>query len=166
MDKTTQNHSLDSQLCLSCGICCRGIFFYHDNDPFAFGRSPEVQNPLFPMACRLLHEQENSCVIHDNPARPSLCQTFQCQVLKSLLRNEISLEQARHKVKAFGELLISVLSRLPHDDAVTPRPVYLMLEKKLAVLRQELENGNRENLNLFMDIIWLRLLIARYIISP
>jgi hypothetical protein len=154
--------SKSSQLCLVCGICCQGIFFYHDLKPDKFGISPEPLNPILPLTCRLFREKENRCLIHEDVSRPPLCQTFQCQILKRLLQDEITVEQAQTVIKNIKTLLSKILIQLPQHD--TTRPAYVLIESTYDSLKLELDSGDQSHLELFMDIIWLRLQMSRHII--
>lgn len=155
--------SRSSQLCLACGICCQGIFFYHDQDPEQFAISPEPHNPLLPLTCRLFREKDNRCLIHEDPRRPPLCQTFQCQLLKRLGQDEITIEQAQTAIKKIKTLLANILNQLPRTDMA--RPASLLIQSVSDREKQELASGDRSHLELFMDINWLRLLMSRHIIS-
>jgi len=153
--------SKSSQLCLSCGLCCQGIFFFHDNAPDEFDLSPEPNNPLLPLACRIYREADNICLIYEDFNRPSLCQTWKCQTLRRLEQGEISLNQAQLKIKNIKLLLIKILRQISQKELLIP--AYHFIQTVFDSLKRELDSGDCSNIELFMDINWLNLLIKRHI---
>ncbi len=153
---------ISSKLCLTCGICCQGIFHYHDQVPEEFGISSEPRNPILPLTCPLFLEKGNSCLIHEDPRRPPLCQTWQCQTLKRLQQGEITFEQAQTRITRIKTLLVNVLIRL--QQSVMDRPAIYYIQSVYQSLKLELDSGDRSHLELYMDILLLGLLINNHML--
>jgi hypothetical protein len=150
-----------SKLCLSCGMCCQGILFYQTLDPQPFAISPEPRNPILPLACRLFSFSRNNCLIYHDTRHPLDCCNYRCQLLKELLKNDMTLDQAQLKIKNIKNLLDKILVQISHTDP--PIPVYLRIQGVFNTLQRELDSGNRSHLELFLDIIWLRFLLSRHL---
>ena len=161
-DRLKANTPLGSELCLTCGVCCCGIFFYNDIDPEDYKCRPEPENPLFPMACRLYNEKENRCVIHARPDRPLQCKTFQCPILKSLIRGEEDLISSKQKIDNIKALLNSVALRLSKPKE--KKPLMVLIKTEHDALKSEIKSGDRSRLGFYMDILWLSILMKRYIL--
>jgi uncharacterized protein len=159
MEDSSANYLDGSILCLSCGICCQGILFDHTRypDPMPFAISPEPRDPLLPLACRLFSFSQNSCRVYKDPNRPRVCREHQCHLLKQLLQNKLTLDQAQSKINKIKTLITKILVQIPQSDS--PMPVYLLIQRVSDELQLELDSGDRSHLELFLDINWLRLLI-------
>ena len=151
-----------SQICVSCGICCMGILFDQDEDPEKYGFAPEPRSPLLPLACRLYRDKDPGCIIYADPNRPLICKAYQCQTLKQLLQDGISLEQAQARAKNIKTLLAKILTHFPQSD--TPKPANAHIQSVCDSLKLELDSGDQSHLELYLDILFLRLLISRHII--
>ena len=85
------------QLCLSCGLCCRGLFHTHGvlNPEEVEGASTiglklvEGGQPAFALPCSKF---DGCCTIYED--RPAACRGFRCALLRRLEDNEIALEDA------------------------------------------------------------------------
>lgn len=90
-----------SELCLCCGLCCRGIIFNR-----AALKSNEIQLAkdcglryfasgkgefAFSLPCYLY--QNNCCSIYLN--RPDACKKYRCDLLKRLINGDIDLEASK-----------------------------------------------------------------------
>jgi len=140
-------------------MCCQGILFYQQLDSRPFAISPEPRNPLFPSACHLFSFSQNKCLIYEDPRRPLICRNYQCHLVKRLQQNKLSFEQAQSKIDNIKTLLTKILVQIPQSDPTIP--LYLPIQRISDALQQELESGDRSNLELFLDINWLMLLINR-----
>ena len=150
-----------SQLCLSCGLCCQGIFFFQDEDPQKHNLSPELENPFLPLTCRLLQQGTNRCLIYNEC--PPACKTFQCGLLKQLQQEEITFEQAQAAIEKIKTLLNTLIQQLP--PAQKTQPFFEQIQYEYEVIKLELASENRARLNLFMDMAWFIMMVERHI-SP
>ena len=151
----------ESQLCLTCGLCCQGVFFFQDEDPRKHNLAPEPENPLLPLACRLFQQGTNRCLIYNE--RPPVCKTFQCGLLNQLQREEITLEQAQAAIEKIKTLLTILLKQLP--PATKTQPAFWRIQNEHDMIKLELASGNLSRLNLFMDIGWFKVMVEHHI-SP
>jgi len=154
-------YSESSQICLDCGICCHGTIFIHDLDPQLYGIPPEPRNQLLPLACLVFSFARNCCLIYEDPDRPLVCKTYQCQLLKRLKHDEITLEQAQSKIKSVKTLLTRILTQIPQSDP--PVRANKLIQNAFDSLTLELASGDRSHIDLYMDICSLQLLMSRYI---
>lgn len=159
------NNSQSSQLCLTCGICCQGIFFYHHQDPKIYGLDPEHgdrvnKNPLLPLCCQLY--RGNRCIIYNHPKRPSICGEYQCQILKELLTNKINLEQSKQIIEMIKNLINKIVLQLPQPIKKQKPAIHLMSDA-LKFLQKELSVEDRATSELLKDLISLKCLLHRYI---
>lgn len=106
-DNATQ--SLGSQLCVACGLCCRGVVV-----TYAYLLPNEVEKAkgldlsvgqqegrdTFDLPCK--HHLDGKCSIYEN--RFHVCEAYQCTMLKRLLAKSISLEEALAIVRKTQEL--------------------------------------------------------------
>ena len=154
-----------SQLCLTCGICCQGVFFYHDNEPQNYAielgqKTPDDINLLMPLTCLLF--REGRCIVHEDPKRPPCCRDSQCQLLKRLLQNEISLEEGKRIIEGIRTLINKIIKQLPQTDRSKPL-IYLISDTRNSI-QQELSFGNQSNVEFFFDIVSLQRRLHRYIL--
>ncbi len=106
--------SKDSELCLSCGLCCLGIFFSYgilniDEVQLAeeFGLkyfTIEKGRLAFQLPCSVY--KNNKCLIYLN--RPSSCKRYRCRLLKRLHAEEINYEESQQIVFRMRNLLKSI----------------------------------------------------------
>jgi hypothetical protein len=154
-----------SQLCLACGICCQGICFWQDNDPKAYGMEPdagagEENEQKFPLACLLLRG-EAICAIHKHPERPHICQDYQCQLLKRLLSDDISLEAAQRIISEIKALINSIKGQMTFDHS---KPVISLLQDFLDSYQKSPTGLKRQNVELYLDVLSLLRLAHKYIL--
>jgi len=159
------SRSKGSQLCLTCGICCQGVFFSHDEDPVRYGLDPDSiaarhANPLLPLTCRLY--RDDRCLVHEEPTRPPCCRESRCQLLRRLLAEEISLEQAGTISRNIKTRLAGVVVRMPPGER--SKPALLLMAAELDVLRTELAAGDRSRIELFVGVVSLLRLLHQYVL--
>lgn len=100
------------RLCLSCGLCCSGAIFgvadvEYDRDldrMFKRGlpieQSADKKRFFLRLPCTAL--KENRCSSYD--CRPAVCHSYRCRLLKSLDRQNCTLEEAQAWVEQAQEL--------------------------------------------------------------
>ncbi len=103
-----------TELCLSCGLCCKGVIFNraalkpdeiwlaNDNglDYFPAGEGMFA----FRLPCRLY--QNNKCSTYLN--RPDACKRYRCDLLKRLTSGDIDLEESKLIVSQVKSLMDSI----------------------------------------------------------
>ncbi len=151
-----------SALCLGCGLCCKGLFFRHDNDPQQYGvmiSISEKNNQSFPLCCPLL--VDDRCYIHQHPDRPFICKDYQCQLLKRYMRDEVSLEFARRAIAEITRLFLGVKDYLPLNDS---KPAFYILQDAWYERNNEKSQLWGCTPNQAMDISSLIRLVNEYIL--
>ena len=97
-----------SDLCVSCGMCCDGTMFndivcskeeanYMDSLGLQIRQKNDQTNYLFLAPCPL--HVNGSCSIYSDPKKPKTCSGYKCVLLKRVLKQEITPEQALVKVE-------------------------------------------------------------------
>lgn len=128
-----------SELCLACGICCRGILHTHaviqpDEIDQVLTLGLKAMNfadgPGFPLPCPLF--AENFCPVYANRLSP--CSGYRCALLKKYEKNDITLDQALLIVKVTKELLSDVIEHLP------PGYSFAHLQKAIQGIKDTEEN--------------------------
>lgn len=123
-----ESFAKSEKLCLSCKLCCQGLFFRHDNDPADYDLPESVgisdSELLFDSRCLLLGN--SGCLIHKHPNRPQICRDYQCQLLKNYLNDSISLAQAL-QISNHITYLFSLFSEIVEGDRSKP-VFYLLLD--------------------------------------
>jgi len=128
-----------SELCLACGICCRGILHTHaviEPDEIdqvqAFGLTAKKWGDVlgFPLPCPLF--AENFCPVYTNRLSP--CREYRCALLKKYEKNDTSLDQALLIVHITKELLSDVIEHLP------PGYTFTHLQKAIQGIQDTDEN--------------------------
>lgn len=96
-----------SDLCVACGMCCDGTMFgnvvcskeeadYMGSLGLETKKKDNQTNHVFLEPCPL--HINGSCSIYEDPKKPKTCSSYKCALLKRVLRNEITPEQAMKKV--------------------------------------------------------------------
>lgn len=93
--------SKGSELCLSCGLCCKGIIFNRaalkpDELKFAKGTglnyfTERKGKYAFRLPCHLYRNGRCSAYLN----RLDACKRYQCKLLKRLMKGEIDIEESR-----------------------------------------------------------------------
>ncbi len=163
MPESKKSH-LASRLCSACGVCCRGVFFVHHNDPQLYGidlgnRSEQHQDADSPMACLLLDKQ-GACLIHEHPERPHICKDSQCQLLIQCLKGEISVERGHEIILEIKRLLENIQNSIVVDGS---KPLMDFLkEKKRPNTRSHISPEGAKYIR--VDVISFKYLAHRYIL--
>lgn len=103
-----------NELCLSCGLCCRGAIFHRaslDADEISLAKSIGLRyfsfgkkDFAFSLPC---HKYSNDkCSVYLN--RPGACRRYRCKILRQLINGEVNLEQSRTIVLQARKLLNSI----------------------------------------------------------
>ncbi len=123
------------ELCKECGLCCRGIFhtyayLYTDDDiriakkeniPIIFNN--EINHNAFTLPCPVFN---GLCSIYSE--RPSVCGAHKCDLLESVLCDDITIEASLHVVKKMQDILNDILPELKDltRNTASNNPVKLM----------------------------------------
>lgn len=113
----------ESDLCQSCGLCCDGTLFSHFelkdgeappqcNDQLTI-KPREGRRTAYLQPCSALRNA--TCKIYDH--RPSVCRTFQCQLLKGFTRGAVSKEQAMNRIEQVKQTKAEVAKLLGAERA-------------------------------------------------
>lgn len=111
----------DSDLCLSCGLCCTGMLHRHvllEREEVALARSlglevVESGKPVFMLPCARF---EGCCSIYDE--RPQSCRAFRCALLQRLDSGEIDIVSAEAIVAEAQRLIGAAQEALPAGEVV------------------------------------------------
>jgi hypothetical protein len=141
---TDPNRSKGEKLCQSCGMCCEGVFhssahIYEDQDLVIANRigatiledpadpadPADTQSRVFSLPCPAF---DGKCSVY--PDRPSVCGDHHCDVLKSLLTDEVTPAEALDKVSSLKAILANILPTLHmlSGNAMSNRPETLMYD--------------------------------------
>lgn len=111
------------ELCLACGMCCRGDLYrnaglHPDELPAARSlRLPIIQDeaagPAFALPCPKL--DGNACTIYDDERKPNVCSSFECKLLKRYLGGEIDLERSLERVREARSLIDRLREEIGRD---------------------------------------------------
>lgn len=97
-----------SDLCVACGMCCDGTMFnnvvcskeeaeYMGTFGIGSKKAEKIDSYVFFVPCPL--HVNGSCSIYEDPRKPKTCSGFKCTLLKRVLNNEVTPEQALVKVE-------------------------------------------------------------------
>jgi Fe-S-cluster containining protein len=110
-----------SDLCVACGLCCKGMFHeqaraFPEEVPWletkGFTVSADPQGLTFSLPCSYLGA--TGCSLYQE--RPKTCRTYQCRLLIRYLEGEVSLEQALETVEQVHELRSQILRKLEVEN--------------------------------------------------
>ncbi len=121
-DKGYDRHSKGVELCLFCGICCKGILH-----PYANLETDETE-----LASQLglnVYQKKGEYVCFDLPCpcfkdskcsvyvqRPRKCGKFQCKLLKGYLQESISFGESIEFVRKAKSLIEAIYKHIGGDD--------------------------------------------------
>jgi hypothetical protein len=152
-----------SELCRGCGLCCCGLFFFHDNFPDEYGLTfdaPAQNSDLkFPLCCPL--SSANGCLIHNDPRRPYICQDYQCQLLKKYMHDEITLEFGRRLIAELIRLFRAIKDRVPLDRS---RPAFELIDGIWGSQQKSKTPSIRLDTAQVLDVASLIRLVRHYIL--
>ncbi|MEZ4300884.1 MAG: YkgJ family cysteine cluster protein [Polyangiaceae bacterium] len=112
----------DSELCLSCGLCCTGEIFEHvrlGDDEVEGARAlrlPVVHGTdrsAFAQPCP--HNVERACGVYEQ--RPRACRAFECHTLKAHRAGEIDRATAAARIERLRSAARAVRAGLPGELA-------------------------------------------------
>ena len=110
-----------SELCISCGLCCRGILHFHgvlqpnEVEPISKLGLICVEKEggmVFQLPCPCYLDAR--CSVYPN--RPAACIGYRCKLLKRFLKNEIDLGASKQLVVDVKALLSVIQQRLQLMD--------------------------------------------------
>ena len=111
-------------LCKACGLCCSGhLFTWVKLRSAEIGSAktlgihvlgPDPRQRGFNQPCPLWNGE---CSIHNSPAYPRSCKTYQCKLLKKLLDGTTTLADALTVIQATKERIRVVTSLLPASSS-------------------------------------------------
>lgn len=122
-----------SDLCVACGMCCDGTLFgnvvcskeeaeYMESLGLSTKKKEGQENYLFIQPCSM--HINGSCSIYNDPKKPKTCSGFKCALLKRVIKEEITPEQALVKVerikkakKDLGIASVSEAKKLNTDES-------------------------------------------------
>jgi uncharacterized protein len=118
MDESNETRA--STLCRSCGLCCTGHLFIwaklrpSELDPAeALGMRVFRSDPTqrgFSHPCPLW---QGDCTIHASPHYPHVCRAYQCNLLKEMLGEDISLPDALETIERAKGMIQDLEALLP-----------------------------------------------------
>lgn len=158
-------------LCKECGLCCQDVFHTYvslSNDEVCiiektninvqFNKEKKIS--FFTLPCPAFN---GHCTIYQK--RPSVCSKYQCDLLKSIIREEISLKDALkivNKIKShLGELLPELHAFSHKDKGNNPPHLMKMIFDNLEE-DQTKEQFKKENKKLMMNFAIYNLLKDKY----
>ncbi|OGD27831.1 MAG: hypothetical protein A2Y56_07660 [Candidatus Aminicenantes bacterium RBG_13_63_10] len=153
--------SLSSELCLACGLCCRGVFFVNTIDPENYGLAPPRRSlpPGSPAPPRCLLHVENRCLIYDDPRKPVFCSDWKCLLLKQLLNEAVTFASAKRVVSQVVHLYERVATIL---RPVCAKPVLKLALEAWENRKEEMSSGRLNGAQL-LDICSFLLLVDRHL---
>ena len=157
--------SPESQLCLACGLCCQGILHPYAilrpdeidlgvNLGFSVGREGEKDVFYQPCPCYGKHR----CLSYDQ--RPKVCVGYRCKLLRRVLTEEISFQDAFHAIEQMNRVVESLYRH--NENLLDPS---LALPPQISgILEQQRESVTfrRNHTALLLDIGRFHLLVGRY----
>lgn len=148
--------SKGSELCLACGLCCRGAFFVNTIDPEDYGLYPSRKTlpPGIPAPPRCLLHVDNKCRIYNDPRKPVFCSDWQCLLLKRLMRKAVTLESAKRVIAEIVRLFECVAQSLPPDGS---KPVIKKALEAWENRKDEMSSGRLNRAQILNISSFLRL---------
>ena len=144
-----------SDLCLACGLCCKGVFFANTMNPEDYG--VHLLRRRVTPSC-LLHV-DNKCLIYEHPRKSSLCSDYQCHLLKQLRDDVITLESAMRIVAEIVRLYERVAESLRLDSS---KPVIKLALEAWENRKEEVSAG-RLSKDQVLDIFSFMRLVDQYL---
>jgi uncharacterized protein len=107
-----------SQLCLTCGLCCRGVL--HEKAILSEEEIPQAravglrvetggdQGPFFRLPCPA--HRDGRCSVYS--ARPRVCSEYRCRILKRYADGEMSLGESLHIVEKARQMALELARRM------------------------------------------------------
>ena len=115
-----------NELCLSCGLCCRGAIFHRaslEADEISLAKSIGLRyfaygkrDFAFSLPCPKY--RNDKCSIYLN--RPSACKRYRCKILRQLMDGEINIQQSQMIVLRVRRLLNSIDKQINIEQSIDP----------------------------------------------
>ncbi len=131
-------------LCKSCGLCCSGHLFAWTNLHTAeletaqsLGFTVIQNNPSqrgFTQPCSMWN---GVCAVYTSPNYPRSCKRYQCDVLRRLLDEDISLPDALSVIQETLTLIREIKLLLPASSTFSFR-------ERLIAFKEDLESNEKE----------------------
>ncbi len=158
-------------LCKECGLCCQGVFhtfaYLYTEDDIKIVQKENINIHLnnencktFKLPCSVF---DNLCSIY--PERPSVCGKHKCNLLTSVIKEEIALNDAikiTEKIKYLLKKLLPELKALSKNDEINCSPALI------TIIFNNLEDGvssekfKEENKKLLMNLGVFNFLQEKY----
>jgi len=129
-----------STLCKFCGLCCTGhLFLWARLNAFELDRAQNLglrvirNDPRqrgFILPCPLWNQH---CTIYTSPDCPRVCHSYQCKLLKELLDEKITLQNALPVIEQAKALIKEAAALLPPSASPSFRERFTL----------EIERGNQ-----------------------
>lgn len=114
----TPDRADGSHLCLSCGLCCRGVL--HDwakieESEIGLAEQLELRTAsrpagnVFALPCHH-HRRDDGCTVYDQ--RPSPCRGYRCKLLLAYLAGEVTWQESLQRVEQVKRLVATIQGRL------------------------------------------------------
>lgn len=151
-----------AELCLSCGLCCKGVIFNRAAlKPDEIGLAKDCGLDYFPagegkFAFRLpCHLYQNSkCSIYLN--RPDACKRYRCDLLKRLISGDIDFEESKLIVFQVKSLMDSINKQMinvePSGDFRQRVVKFLDLQSRNSMIYKD-SNALLKNIESFYVIL-------------
>jgi len=157
-----------SELCLTCGLCCRGVLHPDailDEDEIAKANRLELTvgvnsagNDVFALPCRHHDHDHNACTIYDD--RFHVCRRYTCDLLSLLLADGITLEDARGIAETTRAVESKVYAHLGGYDPTTS--IWRRISEHAAALEHEASEDQQRRADFLLNARLLSLLCHRH----
>tara|TARA_B100000902_G_scaffold130675_1_gene129593 strand:- start:409 stop:834 length:426 start_codon:yes stop_codon:yes gene_type:complete len=129
---------MEPNLCLDCGLCCKGVVFralsLEQKEIRKFSRQVRrgfdiipthsiyptrktINRIAYPFEAGCEHlQKDNKCKIYED--RPTNCQRYECPMLIRYRNKEISYEVALNKIEEIKKLKVTSLKNSPHGGVL------------------------------------------------
>ncbi len=157
-----------STLCLSCGLCCRGLLY---PDAVLAADETELADQLgltiyhghkdygaFLLPCPCF--KDNQCSVYPN--RPGVCGDYQCDVLRNYLHGGMSFSEASELVNQVKQLLTAIYQHL--GGAEPGQRIWQQIRDFFEKNPEKLESDicRRSNARFLLDIKVLAILCKKF----
>ncbi len=155
--KAMTRHSKGVELCLSCGLCCKGMLFDHaaiETDETELvnqlGLNPyqkKVDYDAFSLPCPRF--KDSKCTIYAQ--RPRICGDYQCKLLNGYLQGEISFGESIELVRKAISLMEAIYQHIGGDPS---KSIWKQIRNflELQVRSVNSEESRRINARLLLDV--------------
>ncbi len=155
-------------LCKACGLCCTGHLFIWaklrpaELDPAeSLGLTvlrAEPRQRGFNQPCPLW---QGECTIYTSEHYPHVCRAYKCKLLKEMLREEGSLENALSQIEQAKEMIQEVEASLPNRPSLNFRETLVAYLEGQGEKDRELLRKAEELLHVYEDVFGVNDLVER-----